>query len=159
MPTESARIADLLERAYRGEAWHGPSLTEALTGVDADMAIRRLEPGVHSIWELVSHVLAWGEEVSRRLAGEQPREMTESLDWPKEAARSEDAWAELRERLDESHRRLVARVTELSDARLDDDLQLASPSKIYLVLHGVIHHHLYHAGQIQMLKRVFERKT
>ena len=33
--TEIERILDQLKRAYEGDAWHGPSVREALAGVTA----------------------------------------------------------------------------------------------------------------------------
>ncbi|HXT21154.1 MAG TPA: hypothetical protein VN923_10415, partial [Thermoanaerobaculia bacterium] len=49
---ETARLADQLERAFRGGAWHGPSLSEVLDGVDAATAARRAFPDAHTIAEL-----------------------------------------------------------------------------------------------------------
>lgn len=159
MGAECSRIADLLDRAYRGDAWHGPCVLESLADIDAEMANCRLDDESHSIWELTSHILAWGEEISRRLGGETPREMVDTLDWPSDDDSTGDGWMRLQERLAESHERLVGRLRGLSDERLDQDLALCSPSKIYVVLHGVIHHHLYHAGQVQMMKRIFQRQA
>ena len=34
-------IADQLQRSYSGEAWHGPSVQELLTGVTAEKALAR----------------------------------------------------------------------------------------------------------------------
>jgi hypothetical protein len=36
--------------------------------------------------------------------------------------------------------------------RLDEPI-IAGMSSIYVTLHGVVQHHLYHAGQIAMLKK------
>ncbi len=67
--SEFERIVDQLERAYRGEAWHGPSIREVLDGVDADAASARPVSNGHTIKELVVHVLVWEKEAQARLAG------------------------------------------------------------------------------------------
>ena len=36
--TEIERILDQLQRAYEGNAWHGPSVREVLTGITAAQA-------------------------------------------------------------------------------------------------------------------------
>ena len=56
------RLADTIRRAYEGEAWHGPSLSEVLEGIDAvAAAIKRGD--AHTIWELTLHITAWLEIV------------------------------------------------------------------------------------------------
>jgi hypothetical protein len=53
---ELPRIVDQLRRAFEGDAWHGPSVLEALTGVNAKMAAAKPIPTAHSIWEIVEHI-------------------------------------------------------------------------------------------------------
>lgn len=67
--TEASRIADQLNRAFSGDAWHGDSLLEVLEGVGADRAAARPVPDAHSIWELVLHITAWDRAVLRRFDG------------------------------------------------------------------------------------------
>ena len=52
--TEIERILDQLKRAYEGDAWHGPSVREALAGVNAKQAHARPLANAHSIWELIT---------------------------------------------------------------------------------------------------------
>src|SRR5439155_26197090 len=47
--TEIARILDQLKRAYEGNAWHGPSVREALEGVTAKQATKRPLSNAHSM--------------------------------------------------------------------------------------------------------------
>ena len=56
------------------------------------------------------------------------------------------------ERLEAGHRRLAEAVAATPDERLDD-LVAGADHTVYVMLHGLIHHHLYHAGQIALLKR------
>ena len=57
--TEGERIADEIGMALNGGAWHGPSLTEVLSGLTWRDAIQRPIPAAHNIWELVNHLTAW----------------------------------------------------------------------------------------------------
>jgi hypothetical protein len=57
------------------------------------------------------------------------------------------------QRLREGHRALVADVIAVDDARLSDRLFDDMPS-LYAILHGVVQHNVYHAGQIALLKRI-----
>ena len=76
---EIGRIQDQLQRAFDGNAWHGPSLTALLGDVKPEQAAGKPIPGVHSIWELVLHIIAWERVVVRRLSGEAIVDLPEPL--------------------------------------------------------------------------------
>ncbi len=149
---ETRRILDLTQRAFAGDAWHGPALTKVVLGVDAELAARRPIPGAHSIWEIIRHVGAWQEIVGRRLAGEPARQVPAEEDWPPVDGADPRAWQEALADLDRGHRELLRILTELPAERLDDTVAGADYT-LYTLAHGLIHHHLYHAGQVALLKR------
>ncbi len=67
LPAESSGIADQLQRAFYGSAWHGPAVMEILEDVDALTAAARPIASVHSIWELLLHVAVWDAAALTRL--------------------------------------------------------------------------------------------
>jgi uncharacterized damage-inducible protein DinB len=105
----------------------------------------------HSIWEIVLHIAVWEEVVRRRLAGEIV-ELSDAEDWPSVNDTSAPAWEKTVEALEHGNRQLREAILNLSDARLDD-LVPGKNQPIYFMLHGVIQHDLYHAGQIAVLKK------
>jgi uncharacterized damage-inducible protein DinB len=150
---EVSRIADQMRRAYSGDAWHGPSLSELLRGVDAAVAAAHPLHGAHSIWELVLHVTAWKKAVHRRMHGE-AIELTGADDWPPVTDTREAAWKRACDALAEAHRELLADVSRFERTRLTETV----PGKdydFYHLLHGAVQHDLYHAGQIALLKKGF----
>jgi uncharacterized damage-inducible protein DinB len=149
---ETQRIGDQLRRAYEGGAWHGDALAELLDGVTAAAASARPLAGAHSIWEIVLHVAAWLETARARVETGRPVDPAAEEDWPPVADAGEAAWLAARERLARSHRALLGTVAALDDARLDERIA-GGPQSVYFLLHGVIQHSLYHAGQIALLKR------
>jgi len=152
MKTESERIADLLKRAYYGEAWHGPSLKETLVGVTAKQALARPIAGAHTIWELVAHIAGWEGVIARRLGGEAVVEPDEG-DFPAAPAEpSEDAWAGLIARAYSTHDALVAQIAGLSEADLDKRIG-GKTHGAWVEAHGATAHALYHVGQIALLKK------
>ena len=149
---EAARIEDQLKRALEGEAWHGPSVLELLADVTPAQAAAKPLPGAHSIWEIVVHITAWVAAVRGRLGG-QPIDLSPEQDWPAVRDTSKAAWARSVEALKTAHQDLRFAISLLDDSRLNDIV----PGKrysIYFMLHGVIQHDLYHAGQIALLKKV-----
>jgi uncharacterized damage-inducible protein DinB len=152
--SEPALIADQLRRAFEGDAWHGPALLELLQDVDARTASAKPISNAHGIWELVLHIAAWDRATLRRLAGEvcQP---TGEANFPPVRNTSEAAWRKAVGDTKQTHDTLVKAVAALPEPRLRDQV----PGKdydFYHLLHGVVQHELYHAGQIAILKKAQE---
>ncbi len=152
--SEAARIADQLSRAFDGEAWHGDSLFEILEGVTAARASARPIASAHTIWELVLHIAAWDGAVLRRLGGAAV-ELSDAENFPPVRDTSEAAWRAALARVRGGHEELVAAVASLPDSRLDDMVpgKEGAHYTLYYMLHGVVQHELYHAGQMALLKK------
>ena len=150
---ETSRILDQIHRAYEGPAWHGPALREVLDGVTWQTAAQRRIPGAHTIWELVLHLTVWMSVPTRRLAGAEIPTLPPDQDWPAPPAPSESAWREALDRLADRQRDLESAVRDLPDDRLREKVLGDVPYSIYTMLHGVVQHNLYHAGQIALLKK------
>ena len=151
MSTELERIQDQLKRAFEGGAWHGPSVLEILKDVTASQAAARPLPGAHNIWDLVLHIAAWEDACRRRLEGDRA-ELSDSEDWRAITDTDEAAWERIKALLSDGHRRLSAAIAVTDESRLNEPILPGMPS-VYVTLHGVIQHDLYHAGQIAILKR------
>jgi len=156
--TEITRIVDQLEREHGGDPWHGSPLQAILEGIDAQRAAARPIPGGHSIWELVLHVIGWKNETARRLAGAVACMPVEG-DWPDVGEPTEARWQETLTRLHSAHKSLVAAVKALPEAKLYEPTNdtrsepLGTGVSYYVLLHGIVQHDVYHAGQIALLKK------
>ncbi len=148
---ETSRLADQLERSFRGGAWHGPSLEEALDGVDAATAAARIGEA-HSIAELTGHVAFWIDAARRRMAGEEIVNVPPEVDFPPDGAKDEPAWRATLAGLEQAHRRLHAALLALDDAELDGAVSGSDPTVRGQLL-GILQHNAYHAGQIVVLKK------
>lgn len=151
--SETVRIADQLHRAYAGPAWHGPALTEILAGVTPEGAAGRALAGVHTIWEIVAHITVWMSVCTRRIEGEKIPTLPPEKDWPAVRDFSGAAWKRALDDLAEAQKRLEALVRSLPESRLPDTVMGERPYSVYEMLHGVVQHNLYHAGQIALLKK------
>lgn len=150
--SEVQRIDDQLYRGFEGDAWHGPSLMEALGGVDAATAAARPIPGAHSIWELVLHLTVWLDIPKRRLEQMKAIEATPEQDWQSVRDTSEEAWRQALERLRQSYQSFRDLLATLDEGRIAD----TSPGRdypVYVTIHGVVQHLAYHSGQIALLKK------
>ncbi len=150
--SEIDRILDQMDRAFSGDAWHGPPLKSLIDDLLAEDASKHAVEGAHSVWEIVQHITAWNTIVRRELMGE-VLSITSEQDWPPVPELSEAAWRKAVENLVEAHSRLRAAVQGLRDEQLEERPSKRTDNSRYVMLHGVVQHDLYHAGQIAVLKK------
>ena len=148
---EVQRIADQLKLAFEGNAWHGPGVMEVLNDVTAEQAMSRPFAAAHTIWELALHIGAWEGACLKRLQGERA-ELTDAEDWPSIPDTSDDAWQQLKTKLQLGNLELRNAVQAIDPQRLDEPIVPGMPS-VYVTVQGVVQHDLYHAGQIAILKK------
>lgn len=153
---EKKRTLELLDRAFRAKAWHGPALLETLAGVTPAMAAQRVVKGAHTIWELVDHVASWNAIVAGRLAGGKPA-VTPELNFPSSPRPTAAAWRKSLARLAASQRKFRAAVARFPMQRLGR-IRPGTKTSWNVLIHGQIQHQLYHAGQIAMLRRGMGRE-
>src|SRR5262245_55849238 len=158
MTAEINRLDEQLRRALEGEAWHGPSVLELLAGLSAAQAASHPIPGAHSIWELVLHLGTDYVLVLRRLAGD-GRQLTAAEDWPACPTSTEEDWQQTVLQLKLLNRKLRQAVRDFPAEQLDAPLVPELPYTAYTHFIGVTQHHLYHAGQIALLKRALTATT
>ena len=148
---EKGRLLDLIDRAWRANAWHGPALLEVLEGITPAMAAKRVVKGAHTIWELVDHVATWNEVVAMRLAGKSPKVPPE-WNFPATPRPTPAAWKASRARLARSQVKFKNAVLAFPEAKLGRR-RPGTSSTWYVLIHGEVQHQLYHAGQMALMKR------
>ena len=155
--TETERIIDQLKRAFGGEPWYGNSLSDILADVTAKTAAARLFPNALSMWEVVLHII-FTEEINRRRIKGEAAEYADGEDFPPVYDQSEAAWQQTLEKLAGSHRELITVIGQLNDAQLNETVTGKDYSK-YFLLHGLVQHLVYHAGQIALIKKGLRQKA
>jgi hypothetical protein len=146
-----------IDRAFDRKSWHGPNLRGSLRGVDIKTAAWRPAPGKHNIWEIVLHAAYWKYVAKRRLTGEKRGSfpLKGSNFFQRPLADSDDAsqWRSDVALLTDMHRDLRTAIEALGPTDLSKPAPGGSETILDLVL-GIAAHDLYHAGQIQLLKRL-----
>ena len=155
--TEIERIIDELQREHSGEPWHGSPLRQILKGTTAAGGAARPVPHGHSIWELVLHMTGWKNEVRKRLSGA-PASDPDGGDWPETGEPSEERWRQALAALERAHTELVSEIRRFPEAKLaephnDPRAPGSKGVSYYVLLHGIVQHDVYHAGQIALLKK------
>jgi hypothetical protein len=157
-----AALLRILDQAFDQRAWHGTNLRGSLRGLSARDVAWRPRTGRHNIWELALHCAYWKYCVRRLLLGEKrggfPTPGSNFWVRPQQGRAATDKdWNETVALLEEQHRRLRAAVAGFPAARLQ---RRASPRgwTYFQTIIGIASHDLYHAGQIQLLKRLLRSK-
>ena len=156
---EANRLIDQFRRAHDGDPWHGSPVKAILKGVTAEQAARQPANGAHSIWALVLHMTGWRNEVAARATG-QPAGEPAAGDYPAIGDPTPARWQSALAALDASHEHLMKVVRGMADAELlkptndPRNPPLGTGVSYYELLHGIVQHDAYHAGQIAILKKV-----
>jgi uncharacterized damage-inducible protein DinB len=154
LKTEKEKIRRLLERTFEKDAWHGPSVKEAIKGVTQEQSLHHF-PNTHSIIELVTHMTAWRIYVKKRLQGDGDYEISDEMNFPK----TKD-WKKAVEDLNNSQQQLLKALDSFSEEKLSDLVSHPSAKfTFYTLLHGIIHHDVYHVGQIKLIAKSLDVKS
>ena len=150
-----ASLLTILDAAYDRPSWHGPNLRGSLRGVSLADACWRPAPGRHNLWELLVHAADWKYVAFRRLTGATRGSFAcKGSNWlvrPETATAA--AWKADLDVLETTHRTLRDAVAALTPTRL---AERPGGSRVtnFALISGVAAHDIYHAGQIQLLKRL-----
>jgi uncharacterized damage-inducible protein DinB len=148
-------LLSLLDEAYNRQSWHGTNLRGSIRGLSAKQAAWRPGARRHNVWEIVVHAAYWKYAVWRRLAGaERGSFPLKGSNWfPRPDEASERAWRADIALLEKMHRSLRETAARLSARDLSNRPKGSKITNGYL-LRGIAAHDLYHAGQIQLLKKL-----
>ena len=151
--TELDILLTQIDQAYDRRSWHGTNLRGSIRGLRPAQAIWRPAPRRHNIQELIVHCAYWKYVVARRLTGEKRGSFPlKGSNWfAREAADPVMLRADVR-LLETCHRHLRATVANLDTRALRAPAADSRPA--HWLVSGIIAHDLYHAGQIQLLKRM-----
>jgi uncharacterized damage-inducible protein DinB len=141
------------DQAYDRKSWHGTNLRGALRRLTAEQAAWRPSRDRHNIHEIVVHAAYWKYAVRRRLAGEKRGSFPlAGSNWFPRLRADAGAWRDDLRLLDACHRALRDAIADLAPETLAAPAS-GTVTALDLVA-GIIAHDLYHAGQIQLLKRL-----
>ncbi len=155
---EISLLLRIVDEGYEKKAWHGPNLRGSIRGLGFREASWRPATNRHNIWEIVVHAAYWKYIVRRRLLGDKrglfPLKGSNWFVRPENL--SPEAWRSDVALLEELHRGMRTAIAGLSPRDLG---KIPPGSKVSnaAIISGIAAHDVYHAGQIQLLKRLARR--
>jgi len=146
--TGTASAVRILNEGYGTGAWHGPDLKAALEGISGDDAFWRPGAGRHNIAEIAVHQAYCAHNVRAKLADAIEPFTIEGDDW---FDVSHLSWPAILELVEREQQQLATAATDVDERRAASPLSAAE--RFDLVL-GITCHAVYHAGQIQLIKKL-----
>jgi hypothetical protein len=150
----------LVEEGFQRQAWHGPNLRSSLRGVSAEEAAWRPGKNRHNIWEITVHAAYWKYAVTKRLTGSKSHEFPEKgRNWFARGAKktgereTQKNWARDLALLAKMHKELRNTITNMNESELAQRCRGSRQTARQNVV-GIAMHDVYHAGQIQLLRKL-----
>ena len=148
-------LARILEEGYGPGAWHGNDMKAAIADVSPALALWRPAAGRHNIAEVALHHAFYAHAVRGRLLGAPqepfPVSGSEGQDFFDVDERSRLTWPAIPALVERQQQLLAATLADVAAGRARSPLSDAE--RFDLVL-GITCHAVYHAGQVQLLKRL-----
>jgi hypothetical protein len=147
-------LLQVIDHGFDRQSWHGPNLRGSIRSVTHKQALWRPQSQRHNIWEHVLHAAYWKYTVRRRILGEKRGTFPlKGSNWITPQDVTAAGWRRDVQFLVETHESMRAAIADLSPALLPKRLPGAKVTYFSLIS-GIAAHDVYHAGQIQLLKRL-----
>lgn len=149
MHGELSRIIHSLQATFSGEPWYGSSVMSLLKRVNPAFAKEKVNEA-HSMISLLMHMRVWRQYAISRIKNEPGFEVGEAANFPEDGV-----WKDELSNLVKSQDELVHLLEQKDDTFLMQAVPAANyPYTFYTLLHGIIQHDIYHAGQILLLTKI-----
>jgi hypothetical protein len=156
---ELARLQNLMQQTYSGKCFYGDSITKVFSDIDPAQAVWiPSDGGNHSIWQIVLHMTGWLNIIRERLTSPVLVNLSDELNYPAPPLGTHDNWNATLDAFHAAHNGLSEAIGQFPEAKLESQV----PGRAYtfdVLLHGAIHHNLYHLGQIALIKSMYSRRA
>jgi uncharacterized damage-inducible protein DinB len=150
------QIAQHFRHVFFGGNWTSVNLKEALTGVDWQLANKKID-STNSILALTYHIQYYVHVVLKVLKGG-PLDASDKFSWQHPEINSQEEWDKLVSTIWGEAEEFAALVDKIPDSTLEKDMADPKYDTWYRNLQGIIEHTHYHLGQIVILKKLMTEK-
>ncbi|MFZ9005054.1 MAG: DinB family protein [Robiginitalea sp.] len=145
-----------------GKPWVGPTYEQTLDKIDASQVFRRPLDNLHSVAEIISHLTFWRMETLLKIkygTGSKTDDCEEN--WLPTDQLQALGWKKLKSDYDRSLTLLIELLQDKEDDFLtreyyDPDFGGLFPYEF--VLTGMVHHDIYHLGQLGLIVKLLNAK-
>ena len=155
MRTELESLIQQYRDVQNGVLWMGANYLRRFNELDERDAFKRALPDLHSVAEILSHLTLWRRETILKIetgSGSKTDQCEEN--WLSNEKLLPLGWAQIRSDYDKSLEAIIDLLADKDDAFLDReyyDTDFKGHYPYRFVLQGMLHHDLYHLGQIGLI--------
>lgn len=151
-------IVKQLQDIQDGDLWLDETFAKKIDLLTEEQALIRPIPEMHSVAEIISHILEWRKGCILKLQGQKSLLTVESPeDWKSNDELKKIGWKKLKEDFYASQYHLI-RLIEIKDDDFLAQKYLDTTDTFQYFLEGMIHHDLYHLGQIGITVKLLRAK-
>ncbi|MFC4636371.1 DinB family protein [Dokdonia ponticola] len=162
MNTTVQAYAQQLEAINYKSLWLGANMMEKIDGITDLTAFTRPIPELHSVAEIIGHLTALNINVINKIKAYLSIQQVYQPDyWRSNEELKTIGWKQLKEDYEQSILSLIILLKDKDDSFLEKTYQedkFNGSNPFEFLLEGVIHHILYHLGQIGIIIKLLIRK-
>jgi uncharacterized damage-inducible protein DinB len=151
-------IVQQLKDVLDGDLWIDENFKKKIDKLSATEAFTRPLPNIFSVAELISHIFVWRKQIMKRLNRLHSGRASEIPDyWKGNDELKKIGWIKLKNNFYESQYELIRLIENKDDKYLKKKYSNSRYTFKYLI-DGMIHHDLYHLGQIGITIKLLNKK-
>ncbi|CAN5404829.1 hypothetical protein BH23BAC1_BH23BAC1_29500 [soil metagenome] len=141
-----------------GDNWLDENFKKKMDAITEEQVFTRPMNAIHSIAELIAHLTVWRRATTLKLKGQKATLTMESPEnWRTNQELKKIGWGQLKEDFYQSQQELINFIENKEDSFLDN----VGPEgyKFEHMIGGLIHHDLYHLGQMGITIKLIHLKN
>lgn len=155
-------IIQQYQDVQNSKLWIGSTFTSKLNQVDESLVFTRPIEGLHSIAEIISHLTLWRKETILKIQTGQGSKTDDCEEnWLSNDKLKPLGWQHLKSEYDKSLTELIDLLKSKDDKFLNQlyyDTDFKGDYPYSFVLYGMLHHDLYHLGQLGIIIKYLKEK-
>ncbi len=156
-------IIQQLADVQSGKLWMGSNFDGKLNQVDEESVFLRPIENLHSVAEIISHLTLWRNETILKIKtgrGSKTDDCEEN--WPPNDKLKKIGWTRIKSEYDNTLSELIDLLKTKDDDFLNElyyDNDFKGDYKYSFVIHGMLHHDIYHLGQLGIIIKYLKEKN
>ena len=147
----------LLSDVQDGTPWIDETFAKKIDGISEAEAFTRPLPEIHSVAELLSHLIVWRRVITDSLRGKAYVSVFDSpKNWKTNDELKKSGWEKLKQEFYSSQKEIRSILEHENDAWLSK--VYSEGSKLKYLLDGLVAHDIYHLGQIGITVKLLKSR-
>ncbi len=149
-----------LTEVHNGPIWAGTSYNKKLSQLKENQMFVRPLPSIHSIAEIIAHIVSWRKDTILKLkTGKGELTDTHAENWRSNDELKSIGWKKIHEEDRNTLHELLKHLQDKDDTFLNEyyyDPEFGGNYPYSFVLEGMLHHDIYHLGQIGLVIKLLK---